>query len=91
MGGLSIRVEVAMPNTVERSLRKRSTKAETELWKLLRKRRVYGHRFRRQYPIGPYVVDFVCLERFREKCAAVFPIEARQNKYLDPFSDSKKS
>ena len=31
------------------------------------------------------------LERFREKCAAVFPIEARQNKYLDPFSDSKKS
>jgi adenine-specific DNA-methyltransferase len=22
-----------------------------------------GHKFRRQYPIGPYIADFVCLER----------------------------
>jgi very-short-patch-repair endonuclease len=30
------------------------------LWGLLRGRRLAGFRFRRQHPIGPYVVDFYC-------------------------------
>jgi very-short-patch-repair endonuclease len=29
---------------------------------LLRRRQLLGHRFRRQYPIGPFIADFVCLE-----------------------------
>lgn len=44
-----------------RSLRERSTEAERLLWSKLRDRRLAGHKFRRQHPIGPYVADFVCL------------------------------
>lgn len=29
----------------------------------MRKRQVGGHRFRRQHPLGPYIVDFVCLDK----------------------------
>ena len=45
-----------------RSLRRRATIAERALWKLLRDRRMAGLKFRRQVPVGPYVLDFVCLE-----------------------------
>jgi len=38
------------------------TDAEQQLWRGLRKRQVAGHRFRRQHPIGSYMVDFVCME-----------------------------
>ena len=46
-----------------RQLRSKQTNAETLLWHRLRARRLAGYRFRRQNPIGPYVVDFVCLEK----------------------------
>ncbi len=46
-----------------RELRKNPTDAERKLWKHLRFRQVGGHKFRRQHPIGPYIVDFVCLEK----------------------------
>lgn len=46
-----------------RSLRSRSTQSEKTLWQILRRRQQWGLRFRRQHPIGPFVVDFVCLER----------------------------
>jgi very-short-patch-repair endonuclease len=45
-----------------RELRKNQTNAEKTLWSVLRKHRLEGHRFRRQHPIGRYIVDFVCLE-----------------------------
>lgn len=45
-----------------RSLRKDQTDAEKRLWYHLRDRRLAGHKFRRQHPIGPFIVDFVCLE-----------------------------
>lgn len=38
------------------------TKAECELWALLRDRRFHGYKFRRQVPIDRYVVDFLCGE-----------------------------
>jgi very-short-patch-repair endonuclease len=38
------------------------TDAERRLWSRLRHRQLDGHRFRRQAPIGPFIVDFVCLE-----------------------------
>ena len=43
-----------------RALRKNPTDAEWRLWTCLRHKQVDGFRFRRQAPIGPYVVDFVC-------------------------------
>ena len=43
-----------------RSLRNHSTKAESLLWYELRELRAAGLKFRRQAPIGPYIVDFLC-------------------------------
>jgi len=40
------------------SLRKRIVPAESLLWKALRNRALAGFKFRRQHPIGPYIVDF---------------------------------
>ena len=45
-----------------RQLRRDMTDAEKFLWNQLRGRRFGGIKFRRQAPIGPYIVDFVCLE-----------------------------
>ena len=44
-------------------LRKNMTDAERILWQRLRNRQLGGFKFRRQKPIGPYIVDFVCLEK----------------------------
>ena len=52
----------AVANTNARTLRKNATDTERKLWARLRLRQVYGQKFRRQRPIGPYIVDFVCLE-----------------------------
>ena len=43
-----------------RQLRGRQTRAEQHLWQLLRAHRLDGHHFRRQQPVGPYIVDFFC-------------------------------
>ena len=46
-----------------RQLRKNSTPAEQNLWGHLRRKQMKGCKFRRQCPIGPYTVDFVCSQR----------------------------
>jgi len=43
-----------------RKLRKNMTDAERTLWRALRHRQIKGYKFRRQQPIGPYIVDFIC-------------------------------
>ena len=48
------------PTTRARELRRDSTAAERALWALLRARRLGSHKFRRQVPIGRYIVDFLC-------------------------------
>lgn len=45
-----------------RGLRKRQTEAERKLWNVLRNRQLGGMKFRRQYAIDKYVVDFYCPE-----------------------------
>ena len=42
------------------SLRKRSTSAEVELWEMLKSKQLDGRKFRRQYSIGSYIIDFCC-------------------------------
>ena len=44
-------------------LRQRSTEAERALWRKLRGRQLEGYKFRRQQPVGPYIVDFVNFEK----------------------------
>jgi len=45
-----------------RALRVRLTDAERKLWYALRDRRFDGFKFRRQVPIGRFIVDYVCFE-----------------------------
>ncbi len=46
-----------------RLLRKNLTKEERILWHNLRSRMFLGYKFRRQKPIGEYIVDFLCFEK----------------------------
>ena len=46
--------------TLARRLRKSMTPPEMRLWAMLRRHAVEGYRFRRQHPIGPYILDFYC-------------------------------
>jgi very-short-patch-repair endonuclease len=43
-------------------MRRAPTEAESRLWHKLRDRRLFGVKFRRQHPIGPWIVDFFCRE-----------------------------
>jgi very-short-patch-repair endonuclease len=51
--------ENTLANEPARKLRKRLTPQEVELWVKLREMKSLGFHFRRQAPIGPYIVDFV--------------------------------
>jgi very-short-patch-repair endonuclease len=46
-----------------KKLRVNMTDAERRLWYRLRGHRFDGNKFKRQVPIGPYIVDFACLNR----------------------------
>jgi len=51
-----------MNNTEKaRDLRKNQTDAERVMWQQLRNRRLLNLKFRRQLPIGDYIVDFVSM------------------------------
>lgn len=50
-------------NDFAKDLRQQATQAEQTLWQRLRNRQILNAKFRRQHPISPYIVDFVCLER----------------------------
>ncbi len=39
------------------------TDVERFVWQRLWYRQLGGHKFRRQHPLGPFIVDFICLER----------------------------
>ena len=58
-------------------MRAQPTDAERRLWFALRKHRLGGFRFRRQYPVAGYIVDFVCL-------AAKLIIEADGGQHGEP-------
>lgn len=45
-----------------KSLRSNMTEAEQRLWYYLRANRFMGLKFKRQKPLGTYIVDFVCME-----------------------------
>jgi very-short-patch-repair endonuclease len=49
--------------SIARNLRKKSTEAEKLLWRHLRGKQLDGLKFRRQEPLGNYVVDFACFEK----------------------------
>jgi very-short-patch-repair endonuclease len=53
----------SVPLRFARQLRRRMTPQEVKVWVKLRELRQAGLHFRRQVPIGRYVVDFACLKQ----------------------------
>ncbi len=51
------------PKSISRLLRQRATPAESILWQELRNRRLNGLKFRRQYPVSGFILDFYCAEK----------------------------
>lgn len=64
-------------------MRSDPTKAESILWEALRASRLEGLKFRRQVPLGPYIVDFVCFEK-------KLIIEADGGQHSDSNSDAHR-
>lgn len=62
MGGEVLKPETPYQTEKARALRKKGTIAEKKLWSALRNRKLNQYKFRRQHPIGYYVVDFYCEE-----------------------------
>ncbi len=50
------------------------TDAEKHLWYQLRNRQLAGFKFRRQFPLSPYIVDFACLE-----CRLIIEVDGGQH------------
>jgi very-short-patch-repair endonuclease len=76
-----------------KGLRKRSTDAENLLWSCLRAGRCEGMKFRRQHPVGQYIVDFVCLERKLiielDGGQHALPDEARKDRQRDAWLEKE--
>ena len=79
---------------LRKKLRNTPTFHEKILWKYLRNKQMDGHKFRRQYSVGPYVVDFYCPElslvievdganHFFDKESTEYDI--RRQKYIESF------
>ncbi|QDX24757.1 endonuclease domain-containing protein [Sphingomonas suaedae] len=63
-----------------RGMRKQPTEAERLLWRLLRNKRLDGWKWKRQQPLGSYIVDFICFE-------ARLIVEADGSQHIDSASD----
>ena len=66
-----------------RTMRAAPTDSELRLWRLLRDRRLSGFKFRRQVPVGPYIVDFLCV-------GAKLIIEAEGSQHAESPSDKAR-
>ncbi len=60
------------------------TPVEKILWGKLRAKRFHGVKFRRQVPLGPFIVDFFCAERF-------LVIEIDGDSHFEPGAKEKDS
>lgn len=67
-----------------RELRQNSTDAERWLWQRLRNRQLLGQKFRRQVPVGQYIVDFLCRE-----CKFVVEIDGSQHQQHRDYDDRR--
>jgi very-short-patch-repair endonuclease len=69
--------------TFARILRKQSTDVERKFWNEVRHSRLGGFKFKRQYSIGPYIVDFICTE-------ARLVVELDGGQHADNVSDQSR-
>jgi very-short-patch-repair endonuclease len=66
-----------------KALRNKMTEAERRLWYWLRAHRLADHKFKRQVPIGSYIVDFACLGR-------KLVVEVDGGQHADSLSDKRR-
>jgi very-short-patch-repair endonuclease len=66
-----------------RTMRFEATDAERKLWRLLRSHQLAAWKFRRQEPLGPYILDFVCY-------AASLVIEVDGSQHMESTSDAAR-
>ena len=66
-----------------RVMRRDGTDAEKRIWRLLRGRRFASCKFRRQVPLGPYIVDFVSFE-------AMLVIEIDGSQHAESAADARR-
>lgn len=71
-------------NILARNLRKNQTPQEQKVWQLLRNFQFHNLKFKRQYPIGDYIVDFVCKEK-----KIVIEIDGGQHNMSDNIEKDK--
>ncbi|MBL8706265.1 MAG: endonuclease domain-containing protein [Rhodospirillales bacterium] len=67
-----------------RALRRDSTAAERKLWSVLRSRRSSAYKFRRQFPIGPYIADFACFAH-----RLIIELDGGQHAQQAPYDDAR--
>jgi very-short-patch-repair endonuclease len=65
-------------------MRSEQTEAEQMLWRLLRAKRLSAFKFRRQQPVGPFIVDFVCL-------AEALIVEADGSQHIENAGDTQRT
>ncbi len=70
------------PSQRARELRNNATDTERALWQILRDKQL-GWRFRRQFVVGPYIVDFACPE-------ARIVIEADGGQHAEPGDHDRR-
>ena len=76
------------PNVeLARKLRKNLTPQERKLWNILRNHQFYGLEFKRQYPIGDYIVDFIC----REKKIIIEVDGGQHNETVNVINDDERT
>ena len=76
-----------MANQLERELRRNVTEAEKKLWQQLRLLKDERRHFRRQVPIGTYIVDFAC-----HYCKLVVELDGGQhNEPQKLFNDQRRT
>ena len=73
-----------------REMRKHPTNAEASLWGELRNKKLAGYRFRRQHPIGIFIVDFYCPLR-KLVIEVDGPIHNKQKTYDKTREDNLKA
>jgi very-short-patch-repair endonuclease len=76
-------MKAKMLTNLARSLRRRETESEKKLWGRLRSNQLAGMKFRRQLPVGPYIVDFCSLE-------AMLIIELDGSQHVDKQKEDDK-
>lgn len=74
---------IATQRTHAHTMRREPTVAEQRLWSRLRAAQLNGLRFRRQFPLGPYILDLYCR-------AARLAIELDGATHADPTRDQTR-